>query len=269
MGIDRVEEYLLDRGAELVWELFHENSKTSFHERHPYFARHPSDAAVVSIMRRLRAVKPFTDRPKLALPRELPPAGRPFHETILARTTARSFGIGPLTLVELAAILRLSAGVTRDNLDTAYPRPFRVTPSGGALYPLELYVVADRVEGLEPGLYHYDPEEHELDALRAGDELERLADCLVQRELAREAAAAVLVAAVFFRSTVKYGDRGYRFVLLEAGHLAQNALLAAEGMDIAAAPIGGYLDRDVDQLLGLDGIDESVVYALLFGRSSS
>jgi SagB-type dehydrogenase family enzyme len=268
MSSDPVEDFLLDRGAEPVWELFHENSKTSLYERHPYFPHHPSDATVVSVMRQLRSVKPYADRPKLGLPRELPATDRPFHETMLARTTARSFATGPISIAALAAVLRLSAGVTRDNADTAYPRPFRITPSGGALYPLELYVDAGRVDGLEPGLYHYDPEDHELDVLRTGDELERLADCLVQPELARGAAAAVLVSAVFFRSTVKYGDRGYRFVLMEAGHLAQNALLAAEGLGIGSAPIGGYLDRAVDRLIGVDGVDESVVYVLLFGRQS-
>ena len=75
----------------------------------------------------------------------------------------------------------------------------------------------------------------------------------------------MFVTAVFFRSTFKYGDRGYRFVLLEAGHLAQNACLAAAALGLAAAPIGGYFDRDVDRQLRLDGLSESSVYALLLG----
>lgn len=269
MAPETLEEFLLDRGAEPVWELFHENSKLSAHEPHLYFGHHPSDATVLSVMRRLRTVKEYGDRPKLALPDELPPAGRSLDDTLLGRVTARRFGGGPIELAQLAKILRFAYGVTRDNAGTEFPRPFRTVPSGGALFPLELYVVVRAVEGLAPGLYHYDPEDHTLDALRTGEDGGRasgeLASHLVQGDLAREAAAAVVVSAVFFRSTFKYGDRGYRFVLLEAGHVGQNVLLTAGGLGLAATPVGGFMDRDVDRWLGLDGIDESVVYLLLIG----
>jgi len=73
------------------------------------------------------------------------------------------------------------------------------------------------------------------------------------------------VSAIFFRSVFKYGERGYRFVLLEAGHVMQNALLAARGQDLAAVPIGGYVDREVDRAVALDGLHESVVYCMLLG----
>ena len=87
----------------------------------------------------------------------------------------------------------------------------------------------------------------------------------MQSALLGSAAAILLVSAVFFRSVFKYGDRGYRFVLLEAGHVVQNAVLAAAGQQVAAVPIGGYFDRDLDRELGLDGLHESVVYALAIG----
>jgi len=260
-----LEEFLVDRGPEPVWELLHENSKLGRHVPHLYFGRHPSDAVVLSVMRRLRSVKPFDDAPKIALPRDMPPATRSFDETLQTRTTARAFGSGPVALAQLSKVLFHAYGVTRDNEGSEFPRPFRTIPSGGALFPLEVYVAVRDVDALPPGLYHYDPEDHSLDELRRGPEAERLAHCLVQHELASEAAAAILISAVFFRSTFKYGDRGYRFVLLEAGHLAQNALLAAHSLGLAGAPIGGYLDRDVDEWLGLDGIDESTVYMVLIG----
>jgi SagB-type dehydrogenase family enzyme len=91
----------------------------------------------------------------------------------------------------------------------------------------------------------------------------------VQADLARQAAALVLVTAVFYRSTFKYGDRGYRFVLLEAGHLAQNAILAAGSIQLASASIGGFADRDADRYLEVDGLSESTVYVLLLGRPAS
>lgn len=267
MAHEAVEAHLLDRGPEMAWELFHENSKTSRHERHPFFPHHPSDATVVGVMRRLRTVKAYDDRPVVALPLDVPAAPQPLDEAMLARETARAFGPEPIELAALSKLLFCCYGVTRDNEGTDYPRPFRPVPSGGALYPLEVYVMAGRVTGLPPGLYHYDPEGHELHELRTGEEqVEHLIGLTVQQDLARQAAATLLVSAVFFRSVFKYGDRGYRFVLLEAGHLGQNAVLLSQGLGLAAAPVGGYMDRDVDRLLRLDGIEESVVYMLHFGR---
>lgn len=266
MSLEPVDRLLLVQQQGDVWELFHENSKTSRHERHPTFALRPSDAAIVQVMNRLRTVKPYRDRPKVALPGEVPASTRSLDEVMLSRETARSFARDPIRLDELAKVLFMSYGITRDNAGTEFPRPFRVVPSGGALYPLELYLHASRVEGLDPGLFHYDPEDQTLDLLRPGDASDEIAGFFVQPELVLDAAVTVFVSAVFIRSTFKYGDRGYRFVLMEAGHLAQNANLAAQEMGLATANVGGYLDRDVDRYLGMDGVSESTVYVLLAGR---
>ncbi|HEY5783806.1 MAG TPA: SagB/ThcOx family dehydrogenase [Microlunatus sp.] len=262
-GVRPVDAFLLAEGDDVVWELFHENSKTSRAEPHIYFGHHPSDATVVAMMRGLRDVKPYTDRAKIELPAEgSVPAD--LDEVLLSRTSARAFAGGPVPVGELGGVLRRMQSVTRDNAGTDFPRPFRSAPSGGALYPLEVYVWARTVEGLRPGLYHYDPSAHELDDLGEVD----LAGAFVQQDLVATAAAAILIGAVFFRSVFKYGERGYRFVLIEAGHVAQNALLACAGRGLAAVPIGGYFDREVDRALGLDGLHESVVYALLLGRNA-
>jgi SagB-type dehydrogenase family enzyme len=135
------------------------------------------------------------------------------------------------------------------------------------LYPLEIYVHAARVDGLAPGLYHYDPEDFSLDVLRRGDATEQIAQFMVQSDLSRQAAATVFVTAVFIRTVFKYGDRGYRFALLEAGHLAQNMILTWEEVGLAGVTIGGYLDRQADHHLSLDGLNESVVYVLHVGQS--
>jgi SagB-type dehydrogenase family enzyme len=92
---------------------------------------------------------------------------------------------------------------------------------------------------------------------------------MVQQDLVESAAAVIFITAIFARSTFKYGDRGYRFILLEAGHLAQNANLAAQGMGLATTNIGGYADRLVDRYLDLDGLNESTVYVLLIGEAVS
>jgi SagB-type dehydrogenase family enzyme len=263
---EMAEQYLADpQETSSVWEVFHENSKTSRFERHQTFAFHPSDTAIVAVMNRLRRYKPYRDFPKVALPREVPASERTLDDVLESRETARSFTQGAIPLNSLAKILFLSYGVTRDNVGTTFPRPFRVVPSGGALYPLELYLMATAVDGLEPGLYHYDPEHHVLTVLNSETGLEKISPFFVQTELVKNASAILFVTAIFFRSTFKYGDRGYRFVLLEAGHLAQNAILTASDLGLAAAPVGGFLDRDVDEFLGVDGVNESTVYTLLFG----
>jgi SagB-type dehydrogenase family enzyme len=264
---DPVDELLLAEGEEFAWELFHENSKMSVVERHPVFGAHPTDAMVIHMMNRLRRVKPYTDRAKVPLPADLPPSDRSLDEVMRGRESARDFTAEAIGLRQLAKVLSFGYGVTRSNEDNNYPRPFRAVPSGGALYPLELYVHAPRVDGLAPGLYHYDPEDETLDVLQIGDESEQVASFMVQVDLCRRAAATLLISAVFVRSIFKYGDRGYRFVLLEAGHLAQNMLLTAAAMGVAGVSIGGYVDRRADRYLEVDGLNESVVYVLHLGRT--
>ena len=149
--------------------------------------------------------------------------------------SARAFGAGSIGAADLGAVLRRMQSVTRDNEDTDYPRPFRSAPSGGALYPLELYAWVRSVDGLRPGLYHYDPYEHELDDLGPAE----LEHAFVQQDLVGSSAAGILIGSVFFRSVFKYGERGYRFVLLEAGHVAQNAVLAARAEGSPRSPSGG------------------------------
>jgi SagB-type dehydrogenase family enzyme len=265
MAREPVDRLLASDGDDLVWELFHENSKTSMAEPHPVYGVHPTDAMVVQMMRMLRPVKAYTDRPKVPLPESFPPSTRSFDEVLSGRTSARSFGAGPVPFDRLVKGLILACGITRSNDDTDYPRPFRGVPSGGALYPLEVYLHAARVDGLAPGLYHLDPEDRSLDVLRFGDESDDIASFMVQPELFRQAAATVFVSAVFVRSVFKYSDRGYRFILLEAGHLAQNVLLTWEETGLAGVTVGGYLDRSADRHLGFDGINESVVYVLHAG----
>lgn len=266
MSLDAIEKLFLSSDYEANWELFHENSKTSFVELHHLYKFWPTDATIVAGMNMLRRVKPYLDFPKIALPTELPPSTRAFDEVLKQRHGAREFARESIALVQLAKVLQMSYGVNRDNTGTNYPRPFRVIPSGGALYPLEIYIHATRVDGLPPGLYHYDPEEHSLDVLRAGDESEVIAASMVQSDLGRDASAILFITAVFPRSTFKYGDRGYRFILLEAGHLAQNANLTGQEMGLATLNVGGYADRAIDRYLGFDGVNESTIYMFLLGR---
>jgi SagB-type dehydrogenase family enzyme len=212
-----------------------------------------------------RAVRRNRNRSALGLPSPILPEVT-LAEALRARRSERSFGPGDVTLPELAAVLHVGYGVTQPAAADD-PQPLRGVPSGGALYPLEVYAVLARVEGVEPGLYHFDPLRHVLEAWTpASSPVEALKEASIYPEIVGDCAATLLVTGVFWRSRFKYGLRGYRFVLLEAGHLVQNVLLVCAALGLAAVPLGGFYDRPVDELLGADGVNESVLYEICLGR---
>jgi SagB-type dehydrogenase family enzyme len=173
-----------------------------------------------------------------------------------SRRSERSDILRPVSLRDLATVLAMSyAAVPRGR---GLRRP---VPSAGALYPLEAYVVAPAVIGVEPGVHHYDPFRHRL-AFLGPLALASLREALVDSSLADVTAALLVVTGVFWRSRVKYGPRGYRFTLFEAGHLVQNALLASTDLGLAALPVGGFHDVLLDRLVGADGLDEASLYAV-------
>ena len=211
-----------------------------------------------------RSVKRHPQRPFLALP--APDLGTAtLADAVRGRRSSRAFAALPLALSDLATLLHTAYGVTGTVDGT--PQAFRAAPSGGALYPLELYAVCHRVEGLEVALYHYDPLLHGLELLgplpgHAG------ADLTPYGEVLSDSAAVVAITAVFWRSRFKYGARAYRFTLTEAGHVAQNLLLAATALGLASVPVGGFYDRKVDDFIGVDGIYEGSLYLVPVGHAA-
>jgi SagB-type dehydrogenase family enzyme len=243
-----------------AWSVFHENSKTSRLE--PALP----DAEVVARMKQLWDALPYHGHDENALPDALAALDTPLGDAILRRVTARDIAPAPMSLAQVATVLHAAYGVTRDNEDGGFPRPFRTVPSGGALYPLELYLHTSHVDGLTAGIHHFDPRAHALRLLQRGDCARQISEALVQPRLAASVSALVFVTAVFERSVFKYGNRGYRFILLEAGHVAQNINLVATALGFGCANIGGFFDRDIDRLLGLDGVRHSTVYLVGIGR---
>lgn len=243
-----------------VWELFHENSKLSKYQSFP------SDERVVARMRQMHESLPYEGYPTIPLPRSLTPLKRSLADAMVGRVTARPMEPCPLTLEDVATLLHYAYGVNRDNQNTPYVRPFRTVPSGGALYPLEIYFHSTRVEGLGSGIYHYNAANHRLALVYPGDHTYDISQALVQQNLAIETSLLFIITALFERTMFKYGERGYRFVLFEAGHVAQNINLAATGLGLGCVNIGGFFDRQVDELLGLDGLMHSTIYMAGIGK---
>ena len=204
-----------------------------------------------------RSTKRYPTAPLVRLPR--PDLGRiSLADALIRRRSGRSHSSKPLGLSELATLLGAAYGVTA-RLD-ASEQAFRTAPSAGALYPLELYVAARLVDGIDQALYHYDPLRHVLERLRPldpGRELEPLAP---YPELVCQSAAVIVMTAMFWRSRFKYGARAYRFALTEAGHVGQNLALAAAALDLAVVPLGGFYDVRVDSFVSVDGVNEATIY---------
>ena len=231
------------------------------------FAAEPALRAAASRPVRRHPYRAASELPAPAWPELL------LRDAVHARRSTSQLGSGTLSLDDLSLLLAAAAGVTGSIEGPAgTPISGRAAPSGGGLFPLDLYVLPVRCSGLAEGVYRYDPERHALEQV-AGSPAEglgsALARCIYQQELATSAALVVALVATFARSRVKYGQRAYRHVLLEAGHVVQGALVAGAAAGIRTVPIGGYLDRELERLLGVDGVRESVVHAFAAGREET
>lgn len=200
--------------------------------------------------------KDYPSAPKVSLPPPKTSSGPELWQTLESRRSVRAYSDEPLSRQELSQLLWASQGITAEVSGTG----LRTAPSAGALYPIETYICVNRVKGLDSGLYHYDIENHRLDVLKEGDFSQDLKRGALDQQMAQKAAVVFIWSAVFQRSKWKYLQRAYRYVLLDAGHIAQNLALAAEGMNLGSCQIGAIYDDELNQLLDLDGISESVIY---------
>ena len=182
------------------------------------------------------------------------------------RSSLREFDMDKsLAPEELATLLHFSAGVkTSNSIDPNLVR--RHYPSGGARYPLEVYLGVQRVEGIEAGIYHYNVRSHCLEALTNEHEyLESMREGLYY-EWSRDAAAFFFITAVWGRNMMKYRDRGYRIILMEAGHMAQNLALAAAALGIGCCNSVGFHNQHINEVLDIEHEDEDTLYAALLGK---
>jgi SagB-type dehydrogenase family enzyme len=180
----------------------------------------------------------------ISLPEPVTSGEKPLEALLQQRRSVREYQEAGLDLSAIGQLLWAAQGITD-------PQGFRTAPSAGALYPLELYVVAGNVDGLSPGVYHYHPDKHRLQQTEPGDKRHRLARAALAQSWVKAAAAVVVVTAVYDRTTRKYGKRGIRYVHMEAGHAAQNLLLQAEALGLATLVVGAFEDDAVATVLKL------------------
>jgi len=179
-------------------------------------------------------------------------------ETLLKRRSIRSYKDQPLELAEVSQLLWSAQGITD-------PYGFRTAPSAGALYPLEVYLVAGKVKDLDSGIYKYIPERHKLRQTGKGDKRAELCRAALGQSCVRTAPVSIVFAAVYERTTSKYGERGIRYVHMEAGHAAENVYLQAVSLKLGTVVIGAFYDSKVKQVVGLENAEEPL-YIMPVGR---
>ena len=207
--------------------------------------------------------KRYPESEKVLLPRHSPKVQGPsLWEVLQSRRSERHYSRGPVGLDELAILLWSGQGVTAQ-AGTYY---LRTSPSAGALYPIETYVVGERVVGLDPGLYHFDVRGFQLERLRQGSLIGEVTTMALGQGFLRSASVVLVFSAVLRRTMSKYGNRGLRYIFLDAGHIAQNVLLAAEALGLGACPVAAFFDDEFNEAIGLDGQEETVIYLVAIGR---
>ena len=177
---------------------------------------------------------------------------------LLERRSIRTFSDEPVTLAEISQLLWAAQGVT-------HRRGFRTAPSAGALYPLEIYIVAGQVTGLAAGIYRYKPNLHELSKIVEGEKRADLCRAALNQSAVKKAPVVILICAVYRRTTVKYGQRGIRYVHMEVGHSAQNICLQAVSLGLGTVPIGAFRDDQVKKILHCQA-DEEPLYLMPVGK---
>lgn len=238
---------------ESIGELF---QRESAYTRQGVAARKPD---------RTKMAEPYKEYPgafTVELPKPESAGGRSFNELLKIRKSVRKFTDEPLSLESLSYLLWAADGIHRREKGFE----LRTAPSAGALFPVETYLVANNVEALSQGIYHYKVKDHSLELMKEGSFGDTVADLTLGQGMCASSNVVFIWTAIFDRSKWKSVDRTYRYVYLDAGHIAQNLALAACNLDLGSCQIGSFFDEEMNALMGVDGKNESTVYITVVGH---
>ena len=264
LRIDWAQAYVSDRGMFSTAELYHENSKLK-----PYEADWSAEFFGPGVTEAYRQVKSpykcYYRYDRLDLPRSR--RGGELARILRRRRSIREYSEEPVTRRQLGELLGLSCGVTNaQHLGGKDYLLLRSNPSAGALYPIEVYPIVFRGSDLAPGIYHYAPREHALELLRPGEFRDTVCQIAMKQPVVLGASFVLVLTALTARNMFKYGERGYRYMLLDAGHLAENLYLTANALRLGCTTIAGFIDDRVNELVEIDGVNEFAVYLFVAGH---
>ncbi len=177
-------------------------------------------------------------------------------EALKKRRSIRNYSTKPISKAQLSQLLFAAQGVT----GKMYGKALRTAPSAGALYPFEIYVIINNVQDLPRGIYHYSVLDHALELVKSGDFRGQITNAGLDQEMLGDAGVTFVLSAIFDCVRHKYGERGFRYVYMEAGHISQNIYLQAVSLGLGSVCAGAFLDERVNQLIDVDGQKEAVVY---------
>ncbi len=198
------------------------------------------------------------EKNKVQLPEPLKEGGMSLTKALTLRRSVRSYSREPMNVSEVSQLLWSAQGVTHE-------KGFRTAPSAGATFPLEMYVMINKVTGLEKGVYHYNPFENTLERVMEEDVSAALARASLSQSMITEGAVVFIFGAVIERTQARYGERAERYVYNEIGHASQNVHLQAAAMNLGTVVIGAYRDDEVEEILQL-GEDVRVLYMMPVGK---
>jgi len=238
----------MNRGREGIGDLYHQETKyrrEAMQQEGLDWAHQPSPHKELAY-----ALKHFSIRP----PEQK--GGTSLWETIAQRRSVREFSEQPISFSELSQLIWATQGITL----RAWGFEFRASPSAGALYPIETYLVVNRVEGIPVGLYHHNVKEAQLILLKEGHFGPEICQAGLGQEMLEEAACVFVWTAIVQRSKWKYRERAYRYIYMDAGHIGQTLYLAATALNLGCCTVGAFFDEEVDRVIGVDGKNEISVY---------
>lgn len=225
------------------------------------YARRKLGGAYLDWSKKPSTYKDYVNTKKIKLPFPEAIETMSMDEALRRRRSIRAFLDKPLKVEQLSYLLWASTGLQRRK--NGYD--FRTAPSAGALYPIETYLIANNVQGLEKALYHYSIKSHLLEELEKGDFSMPIARAALGQKMFLRAAAVFVWTALFNRSKWKYRQRAYRYIYLDAGHIAQNLALSATCLGLGSCQVGAFYDDEVNRVVGVDGEEESVIYLSIVG----
>jgi len=205
--------------------------------------------------------KSYPDNKKIELPRIKSIKTGNLDFALKNRRSIRIFSDEALSMERVSYLLWASTGIQRKE----HGFEFRAAPSAGALYPIETYIVVNRVENIPKGVYHYNIKNHYLEEINNGDYGRAISEAALNQMMCYHAPVIFVWTAIFNRSKCKYGERAYRYIYLDAGHIAENLALGATSIGLGTCQIAALYDDEVNQIIDVDGLLESTIYMSVVG----
>ncbi len=183
-------------------------------------------------------------------------------DALRQRRSIRNYSLEPISLSQLSQLLFAAQGIT----GKMFNQELRTAPSAGALYPFEIYIVANNVRGLDQGIYHYAVIEHALQLVKSGNFKEEISSAGLGQDMLSNSAVTFVLSSMFDRLRHKYGERGFRYAYMEAGHISQNISLQSVSLGLGSVTVGAFKDQALNELIGVDGATEAAIYLHAVGN---